>query len=150
MAQVKRRQCRPLSTSLSSRREKNPVRRSRAQRLNQSCATCSRSPDACAGSPPARQAEPVWHWGGYTLWRSQKRSRTILGYRERKCNIKYEGMDPRFMTDEQPPREICSMRNCNHVASYFESGMFWCKYCYWLNSSKASPQGMKYLDVIAC
>lgn len=108
-----------------------------------------RSRDACAGLLTTGQRSQSSTGRLHDLAKPI-RSLPILGYRERKCNIKREGINPRFMTDEQTLREICSMRNCNHAASYFESGMFWCKYCYWLNSSSASKSAMKYLDVIGC
>lgn len=87
-------------------------------------------------------------WAVTRFWRSQIHSRPILGYRECKCNIKYERINASDMRENVQARDNAKCSFCNYDANYFEAGKFWCKYHYWLDSATPSAASLRYLDVI--
>ena len=89
-------------------------------------------------------------WAVTRFWRSQIHSRPILGYRECKCNIKYERINASDMRENVQVRDNAKCSFCNYDANYFEAGKFWCKYHYWLDSATPSAASLRYLDVIGC
>lgn len=54
------------------------------------------------------------------------------------------------MSEKEPGRSNAKCSFCNYDASYFETGFFWCKYHYWIDSAIPSTASLRYLDVIGC
>jgi hypothetical protein len=52
------------------------------------------------------------------------------------------------MSEKESGRSNAKCSFCNYDASYFETGFFWCKYHYWVNSVVPSAASLKYLEVI--